>query len=97
VEEGKVFYDTGDEIFEQLDKLGLGWNANEALLCRQLETGVERIDFVSGDIDAILKEFAGIADEDVPYRVRELRWLIENAGDFDYSRVGNGWELSSLP
>lgn len=71
-----MFYDTGDEIFEQLDKLGLGWNANEAFLRQQLETGVERIDFVSGDVDAILRDFAGTADEHVPYRVKELRWLI---------------------
>jgi len=92
-----VFYDIRDEIFEQLDKLGLGWNASEAFLRRQLEAGVERIDFVSGDIDAILRDFAGTADKDVPYRVRELRWLIANAGDYGYSRVGNRWVLSSLP
>jgi hypothetical protein len=74
VEHDGVFFDTGGELWEALEESGLDpFAVNEAFLRKQLEAGVERIDFVSGDIDAILREFAGSADEDVLYRAKELR------------------------
>lgn len=64
---------------------------------QQLQSGVERIDFVSGDVDAILKDFIDIPDVDVPYRVMEIRWLIKNADNYGYTKVGNSWILKSPP
>jgi hypothetical protein len=57
-----------------------------------LDSGVERIDFVSGDIDDLLAEYEGMPDAYVPFGVREIRWLDKNATG--YTRVGNSWILS---
>jgi len=99
VENGGVFFDTGgDEVWEMLKASdeNMLWKVNEAFLREQLEQGIGRIDF-NGDVNAVLRKFAGIADKDVPYRVRELRWLIENAHNYGYVKVGNNWLLKSSP
>jgi len=63
---------------------------NEAFLHRQLEAGVERIDFVGVDVDKLLDPTADWGDQ-IPYRVREASFLNINASMYEYVRVGDSW------
>jgi len=90
LDNGGIFLDTGPEVSKLLEDNGIEfWVVNEKFLESQLESGVERIDFVSGNVDDLLEMYYGVPDTDVPYSVREIRWLENNAEE--YVRVGNSW------
>jgi hypothetical protein len=64
----------------------------KAFLCRKLEAGVERIDFVGESVEGITSAFKDIPFSELPtYRFKEIFWLERNAGTYGYSRVGNSW------
>ncbi len=86
LDNGGIFLDTGSEISKLLDENGIEfWVINEKFLENQLESGVERIDFVSGDIWDVL------AKDPKSYRAKEIQWLLENAPKKGYELVGNSW------
>ena len=90
VAEGGVFFDTGDEVWKLLEQSGVEpWRINEAFMRRQLEAGVERIEFVGEDIFSVINS----SDDRIrnSYRAREIRWLLGNADDYGYELIGNVW------
>ncbi|MFO3796726.1 MAG: hypothetical protein ACK8QZ_05490 [Anaerolineales bacterium] len=90
VENGGVFFDTGDEVWDMLTKSGVDpWLINEAFLRRQLEAGVERIEFIGEDIASVITNLKTANT----FRAQEVKWLLENAGKYGYTRLGNKWVL----
>ena len=90
VENGGIFFDTGDEVWNVLEDIGIDpWRVNEAYMRRQLEAGVEKIEFVGDDIFSVISS----PDERVrnSYRAKEINWLLENAGSYGYTLKGNTW------
>jgi hypothetical protein len=88
MENGGIFFDTGDEVWEALRKNGVDpWLVNEAFLRRQLETGVKSIEFVGEDVLDVINN----PSTKQTYRAAEIRWLLNNAANYGYSRVGNRW------
>jgi hypothetical protein len=88
MENGGIFFDTGDEVWEALRKSGVDpWLVNEAFLRRQLETGVKSIEFVGEDVLDVINN----PSTKQTYRVAEIQWLLNNAANYGYSRVGNRW------
>lgn len=51
---------------------------------------MDRIDFVGVDADKLLDPTADWGDQ-IPYRVREARFLNINASVYGYVRVGDSW------
>ena len=50
-----IFFETSDEVWERIESTGVDpWLVNEQFLKNQLESGVERIDFVGEDISDVL-------------------------------------------
>jgi hypothetical protein len=91
LENGGIFFDTGDEVWKSLIDSGLDpWRVNEAFLRQQLEAGVERIEFVSGDILDVINDPITSGTS----RADEIRWLLENAEEYGYSLLGNSWVLA---
>ena len=92
MDNGGVFFDAEDEVWNLLKESGIDpWKVNEQFLRNQLEAGVDRIDFFGEDIlDIINSENPNIRNS---YRAKEIRWLIDNAEDFEYARKGNSWIL----
>jgi len=88
MENGGIFFDTGDEVWEALRKSGVDpWLVNEAFLRRQLEAGVKRVDFASGNVWDTLLDPSLMTS----YRVKELQWMLDNANKYGYELVGNSW------
>jgi len=88
IENGGIFFDTGDEVWEALRKSGVDpWLVNEAFLRRQLEAGVKRVDFASGNVWDTLLDPSLMTS----YRVKELQWMLDNASKYGYELVGNSW------
>jgi len=88
MENGGIFFDTGDEVWEALRKSGVDpWLVNEAFLRRQLEAGVKRVDFASGNVWDTLLDPSLMTS----YRVKELQWMLDNASKYGYELVGNSW------
>jgi len=88
VENGGIIFDVGGEdLWRKLEESGVDpWKVNEAFLRQQLETGVERIEFVSGNIWDVLE-----AAPETSFRVKEIQWLLGNVDKYDYELIGNSW------
>jgi hypothetical protein len=93
LENDGIFFDTGNEVWDELKKIDIDpWQVNEAFLRRQLESGVERVDFVGESIEGLFSAYDDIPFSELPaYRLKEIFWLEGNAGTYGYSRVGNSW------
>jgi hypothetical protein len=94
---GGIYYDTSSEVWTNIGHglsetaaNDLGWEVNENFLRTQMERGVERIDYVTEGT-----RFNSIADvlrlDGDSFSAKEIRYLIENAGDYGYERVGDSW------
>ena len=94
---GGIYYDTSSEVWTNLGRglsetaaNDLGWEVNENFLRTQMERGVERIDYVTEGT-----RFNSIADvlrlDGDSFSAKEIRYLVENAGDYGYERVGDSW------
>jgi hypothetical protein len=93
MENGGIFFDTGNEVWDNLTKSGLDdiFAVNEQFLKNQLEVGVERIDFVGEDIwNVVNNPDPNISNS---FRAQEINWLLQNAGKFGYELQGNSWVL----
>jgi len=85
VEKQGIFLDVGPDVNQALKDGGVEfWIINERFLQSQLDAGVERIDFVSGNINDVLDKFPD------SYAAREINWMMEHAGE-EYMLVGNSW------
>jgi hypothetical protein len=90
VENGGVFFDTGDEVWKILEQCGIDpWRVNQAYMRRQLEAGIQEIEFVGDDIYSVINS----TDERIrnSYRAKEIRWLLENASNYGYKILDNNW------
>jgi hypothetical protein len=93
VENGGVFFDTGDDVWKVLKELedsGVEpWRINEAFLRQQLENSVDEIEFVGEDIFSVINN----PDQRVreSFRAKEIDWMLRNASDYGYQLIGNKW------
>lgn len=94
---GGIYYDTSGDVWDNIGHglskqaaIDLGWEVNENFLRSQMERGVARIDYVTEGT-----RFNSIADvlrlDADSFSAKEIRYLIENAGDYGYERVGDSW------
>src|SRR5215216_5756509 len=60
----------------------------EAALQMELESRIKRIDLISGDVDRLIQAWIGRPHQQAPLHVRQVLWLVENAGAYDYERKG---------
>lgn len=93
---GGIYFDTGSPTWEALTS-GLGttqadnlaWQVNEQFLLTQMESGVSRIEYVLSDecpsLESVLVKFPD------SFSAREIEFLVENAPEYGYQRVGNAW------
>ena len=93
VENGGIFFDTGDAVWDHLVDSGIEdlFVVNEQFLRNQLESGVERIDFVVENIWDVVNS----PDPDIStsFRAKEIDWLLKNADKYGYELIGNSWVL----
>lgn len=69
----------------------MAWQINEAFLRQQLEKGID-IEFVGDDVSTQIKRYDGFGFDDLKhYRIKEIRWLEENADRYGYHRIDNIW------
>ncbi len=90
VDEDGIFLDVGPEVGQYIQKGDIEFlPINEHFLKNQLETGVDRVDFVRDDMYSVIES----PDRQVreSYRAKEIRWLLENADDYGYELIGNSW------
>ncbi|MEP7357555.1 MAG: WXG100 family type VII secretion target [Anaerolineales bacterium] len=85
---GGIWYETKPGVYDAAGKEAT-WATNEAFLNQQMQTGVPRLEFHGLDVERELLKFDGVPFQDVPARVKEIRFLTENAGSFGYVRQGN--------
>ncbi len=99
--ENGLFFDLGSNQIKIETNVGDMWTllekndidpflVNESTLQIAVENKVP-IDFKLVDVDAELAKFALRPDAEVPVRVREMRWLVENAEEYGYVKEGNSW------
>lgn len=86
---GGIYYQTADGVYDSMKvNKDAPWAVNEQFLRNQLDTRVDRIDFVSGDI------YETIAKYPDKFRGREIQYLLDHADD--YVQVGNSWVRKDL-
>ncbi|WP_409428227.1 hypothetical protein [Mycobacterium sp. SMC-11] len=93
---GGIYFDTGSSTWDALTS-GLGtsqadnlaWQVNEQFLLTQMESGVSRIEYVLSDecpsLESVLLKFPD------SFSAREIEFLVVNAPEYGYQRVGNAW------
>lgn len=93
---GGIFFDTGDDTWAAMEnglgesqKRALGWQVNEQFLRTQLENHVPRIEYVLPDGFSSVDEVAMVRRES--FSALEINYLIDNAENFGYQRIGNAW------
>ena len=87
---GGVWYETQPGVYDAAGKAAT-WSTNEAFLNHAMEAGVDRLEFHGLDIDRELLKFDGVAFEDAPARVKEIRYMMDHAADHGYVRDGNSF------
>jgi WXG100 family type VII secretion target len=96
---GGVWYETATGVYQAAGKEAT-WETNQAFLQQMMEHGVDKLEFHGLDIDQELLNFDGQAFDAVPARVKEIRYLSENAEKYGYVQQGNSFVRvpgSSLP
>ena len=94
---GGIYYDTSAEVWDNIghglsktEGNDLGWEVNESFLRRQMERGIERIDYVVEGT-----KFASVEDvlryDPESFSAREIRFITENASSYGYERIGDSW------
>jgi len=67
----------------------------EMALRIEVESKIPQIDFVGENVDDLLREWGAKPQNQIPFHVRQLLWLNDNAAGFGYERSGNSWILKS--
>jgi hypothetical protein len=94
-----VWYETANGVYQAAGKEAT-WETNQAFLQQMMEHGVDKLEFHGLDIDQELLNFDGQAFDAVPARVKEIRYLAENAETYGYVQQGNSFVRvpgSSIP
>ena len=63
----------------------------EAALRMEIASGISQIHLVGGNADQYVQAWHGRPHEQAPMHVRQVLWLVENAGALGYERNGNSW------
>jgi len=87
---GGVWYETADGVYQAAGKQAT-WETNQAFLRQMMEHGVDKLEFHGLDVEQELLNFDGQAFDAVPARVKEIRYLMENAGKYGYELQGNSF------
>ena len=87
---GGVWYETANGVYQAAGKEAT-WETNQAFLQQMMEHGVDKLEFHGLDIEQELLNFDGQAFDAVPARVKEIRFLSENAEKFGYVQQGNSF------
>src|SRR5262249_54205358 len=87
---GGVWYETANGVYQAAGKAAT-WETNQAFLQQMMEHGVPKLEFHGLDIEQELLNFDGQAFDAVPARVKEIRFLTENADKFGYVQQGNSF------
>jgi hypothetical protein len=64
-----------------------------AALIVEMQSKIDQIDFVGGDVEQLEKKWNGKPEEKIPVHIRQILWLKENAEKFGYVQSGNSWKL----
>jgi WXG100 family type VII secretion target len=87
---GGIWYETANGVYQAAGKQAT-WETNQAFLQQMMEHGVDKLEFHGLDIDQELLNFDGQAFDSVPARIKEIRYLSENAEKFGYVQQGNSF------
>ena len=87
---GGVWYESANGVYQAAGKEAT-WETNQAFLQQMMEHGVDKLEFHGLDIDQELLNFDGQAFDQVPARVKEIRYLSENAEKYGYMQQGNSF------
>jgi len=80
------------EVIRQLQLRNIDpFLAYEAALRMEIASGIPRIELVGGNVDQYLQAWHGRPRTQAPLHVRQVLWLVENAGALGYERNGNSW------
>lgn len=80
------------EVVRQLQQKNIDpFLVYEAALRIEMESRISRIDLVGGNVDQFLQAWNGRVLSQAPLHVRQVLWLVENAGTLGYERNGNSW------
>ena len=91
---GGTYFKTADGVYNALGKSReLAWQVNETFLRNQLMRRVVSFDFVI-DIDDTLIQYRNVPWAELPPRVREIYFLLSNAQQYGYERIGNSFVLT---
>jgi hypothetical protein len=96
---GGVWYETANGVYQAAGKQAT-WETNQAFLQQMMEHGVGKLEFHGLDMEQELLNFDGQAFDAVPARVKEIRYLVDNAEKYGYVQQGNSFVRapgSSLP
>ena len=63
----------------------------EAALRMEIASGISQIDLVGGNADQYVQAWQGRQHSQAPVHVRQVLWLVENAGTLGYEKIGNSW------
>ena len=64
-----------------------------AALIIEMQAKISQIDFVGGNVDALLQAWSGKPENEAPIHVRQALWLQMNASGLGYEKSGNSWKL----
>jgi WXG100 family type VII secretion target len=87
---GGVWYESASGVYQAAGKEAT-WETNQAFLQQMMEHGVDKLEFQGLDIEQELLNFDGQAFDAVPARVKEIRYLVENAEKYGYVQEGNSF------
>jgi hypothetical protein len=100
IQRGGVYFQTPNGVYSLLGKFGhsakdMVWEVNQAFLRQMMERRVAAIDFVNMDIDDVLAQYGRrpIPWDQLTGRMRELFYLLHNAEQYGYERIGNSFVL----
>jgi hypothetical protein len=82
---GGVWYETVNGVYQAAGKQAT-LETNQAFLQQMMEHGVDKLEFHGLDVEQDLLNFDGQAFDAVPARVKEIRYLMDNAADYGYAR-----------
>ncbi len=82
------------EVIRKLEENGIdAFLVYEAALKMELASKIPQIDFISGNAAELIRQAQGKPERQVPFHVRQLLWLRDNAGNYGYRQDGNSWIL----
>jgi hypothetical protein len=62
-------------------------------LLNEIQSRIDQIDFVGGDVDQLAKRWSGKPEKSIPMHIRQMLWMKANAEKFGYQQSGNSWKL----